>query len=179
MNPTDPVILLLSVIVTAILLGIIAFFTRATWRRFAAAVIVSLPIIPLVMFFDFIAARLRLWHYPSVTSGQAPFAWYIAAALFYGAGLGLIGWRVIRRFGKPGLILFLVAFGLFGVSRDYLYSINTDFIKFGNGLIPLVADFFSYTIGAIIVQALMVLLAGKPSSDRLARMKAPKSFVDN
>jgi hypothetical protein len=89
--------------------------------------------------------------------------------LFYGAALGLVGWRVIRRFGKWGLIIFLAAFALFGVSRDFAYSITTDFIKFGHGIMPYIADFFSYASGAALVQLLMLWITGKPGSDQLAR----------
>jgi hypothetical protein len=168
-NPLDPKILALSVVVTSILFIISAWFTRATIRRIIGALIGGLPLIPLVMFYDAIAASLGLWHYPAVTSGSAPLAWYISAALFYGAALGLVGWRVIRRFGKWGLIIFLVAFALFGVSRDFAYSMTTDFIKFGPGILPYMADFFSYASGAALVQLLMLWITGKPWSDPLAR----------
>jgi len=168
-NPLAPNILALSVVVTSILFIISAWFTRATIRRIIGALIGGLPLIPLVVFYDTIAARLGLWHYPAVTSGSAPFAWYISTALFYGAALGLVGWRVIRRFGTLGLIIFLVAFALFGVSRDFAYSITTDFIKFGHGILPYITDFFSYASGAALVQMVMLWIASKPGSDQLAR----------
>ena len=169
-NPLDPTILAFSVLVTTILFAIIAFFTRATLRRIAGAVIAAIPVIPLVMFYDAIAARLGLWHYPSVTTGSAPLAWYVAAVMFYGAALGLLGWRVIRRFGKRGVIGFLIALALFGVARDYFYSVTTDLIEFGPEWAPLIADFFAYASGAAIVQILMYWLAGLPGSDPLARI---------
>jgi len=168
-NPLDPTILILSVAVTALLFALIAFFTQAGPRRMLGALIGSLPIIPLVMFYDAIAARLGFWRYPSVTTGNAPLAWYISAALFYGAGLGLVGWRVIRRFGSNGLIVFLLACGLFGVLRDVAYSLSSQLIAFGTGPLPLVADFLCYISGAAVVQLLMYWIAGPPGSDALAR----------
>jgi hypothetical protein len=170
MNPLDPTTLVLGVIATAIMLAVVAFFTRATLRRIAGVLVGALPIIPLVMLYDAIAARLGWWHYPAVTAGSAPLAWYVAAALFYGAALGLVGWRVIRRFGRRGLIGFLVAFAAFGVTRDYLYSITTEVIVFGRGLAPLMADLFAYASGAAVVQMVMYWIAGPPGSDPLARM---------
>src|SRR5712672_99768 len=101
-NPLDPTTLAFGLVATAILFAISAFFTRATFRRMAGALIAALPIIPLVMCYDAIAARLGWWRYPAVTSGRAPLAWYVAAALLYGAAFGLVGWRVVRRFGQPG-----------------------------------------------------------------------------
>jgi hypothetical protein len=174
MNPLDPNILLASVAATALLFTVIAFFTRAALRRAAGALIAAIPVIPLVMLYDGIAARLGWWHYPSATGGSAPMAWYIDAALFYGAGLGLIGWRVIRRFGQPGLIAYLAGFALFGVARDYFYSVTTQFIAFGTGLMPYLGDLFSYASAAVLVQILMYWIAGPPASDRLARERPPR-----
>ncbi|MBE3119150.1 MAG: hypothetical protein IMZ50_10400 [Candidatus Atribacteria bacterium] len=169
MNFLDPKILALGIISTAIMFAVIAFFTRATPRRIAGALVGALPIIPLVMFYDSLAARLGWWHYPSVTTGRAPIAWYIAAALFYGAALGLVGWRVIRRWDTRGLVVFLVVLALFGVTRDYLYSLTTSLIVFGPGPLPLIADLFAYASAGALVQLLMVWIAGNPLSDRLAR----------
>jgi len=169
-DPLDPATLVRGVIATAILFAVIAYFTRATLRRIVGALVGSIPLIPMVMFYDSIAARLGWWHYPSVTEGsRAPLAWYIAAALFYGAGLGLIGWRIIRRFGRRGLISFLIAFAIFGVTRDYFYSSTTEVIKFGPGPIPLIADLFAYASPAAVVQLVMYWIAGPPGSDPLAR----------
>jgi hypothetical protein len=169
MNFLDPKTLALGIISTAIMFAVIAFFTRATLRRIAGALVGALPIIPLVMFYDSLAARMGWWHYPSVTTGLAPIAWYIAAALFYGAALGLVGWRVIRRWDRPSLVVFLVVLALFGVTRDYLYSLTTSLIVFGPGPLPLIADLFAYASAGALVQLLMVWIAGAPRSDRLAR----------
>jgi hypothetical protein len=121
------------------------------------------------MLYDAIAARLGLWRYPSVTTGSAPLAWYFAAALFYGAALGLVGWRVVRRFGRRGLICFLIVLALFGVARDYLYSRTTDVIEFGGGWVPVIADLFEYASAAMIVQIVMYWIAGPPAAEPLAR----------
>jgi sterol desaturase/sphingolipid hydroxylase (fatty acid hydroxylase superfamily) len=175
-DPLDPATLVRGVIATAVLFAVIAFFTRATLRRIVGALVGSIPLIPMVMFYDSIAARLGWWRYPSVTAGSiAPFAWYLAAALFYGAGLGLIGWRVIRRYGRRGLIGFLIVFAIFGVTRDYFYSFTTEVIKFGPGPIPLIADLFAYASPAAIVQLVMYWISGPPGSDPLARMARAKA----
>jgi hypothetical protein len=169
MDPLDPTTLTLGLVATTILFLLIAFFTRATPRRLAAVLVGSLPIIPLVMLYDTIAARLGWWQYPAVEGGPAPFAWYLAAAVFYGATLGLVGWRVIRRYGRSGLFGFLITFAVFGVARDYAYSRTTHLIVFGRGLVPLIADLVAYTSAALLVQLVMYWVAGPPAADRLAR----------
>jgi len=171
MNPLDPTLLVLGVLVTTLLFAVSAFFTRASPRRIAGALLAAIPIIPFVMIYDAIAARLGWWHYPSVTNGSAPLAWYIAAAMGYGAAFGLVGWRVIRRFGRRGLVGFLIALAVFGVARDYAYARATDVIEFGGGVVPPLADLFAYGSAAALVQIMMAWIAGPPSSDPLARQK--------
>ncbi len=169
MNLLDPTLLILGVIATTIMFAVVAFITRATPRRMVGALVGAMPLVPLIMLYDVIAARLGWWHYPSVTTGNAPLPWYIAAALWYGAALGLVGWRMIRGFGRRGLVAFLAGFALFGVTRDYLYSVATGLIVFGPGPVPLIADLFAYASGAAIVQLLMYRMVGSPRADPLAR----------
>jgi CDP-diglyceride synthetase len=170
MNLLEPATLVLGVVVTALMLVVVAYFARATRRRIAGALIGAIPIIPMVMLYDRFAAQQGWWHYPSVTTATAPLAWYIAAALWYGAALGLVGWRAIRRFATRGLLVFVVVFALFGVTRDYLYSVTTRLIVFGPGLVPLIADLFAYASAAAMVQLLMYWIAGPAQADPLARM---------
>ena len=171
-DPMDPATLVRGVIATAVLFSVIAFFTRATLRRIIGALVGSLPLIPMVMFYDTVAARLGLWRYPSVPGGApGPFAFYITAALFYGAALGLIGWRVIRRYGRGGVIGFLIAFALFGATRDYIISKTLGGIEFGPGPLPYLADLFSYGSPAAVVQLVMYWISGPAGSDPLARRR--------
>jgi hypothetical protein len=171
-DPFDPVTLVRGTIATAILFAVISFFTRASARRILGALAGSVPLIPMVMFYDTIAAHFRLWYYTSVLGGApGPFAWYLSAALFYGAGLGLIGWRVIRRFGRRGLVGFLTVFALFGATRDYIFSHTLGGIEFGPGPLPFLADLFAYASPAAVVQLVMYWIAGSASSDSLARTR--------
>lgn len=170
LDPFDPVTLVRGTIATAILFAVIAFLTRAKLRRSLGVLVGSLPLIPMVIFYDIIAARFGLWYYPSASGGApGPFAWYISAALFYGAGLGLVGWRVIRRFGRRGLIGFLIALAAFGATRDYIFSKTIGGIEFGHGPIPVIADMFAYASPAAVVQLVMHWISGPAGSDPLAR----------
>jgi hypothetical protein len=123
------------------------------------------------MFYDRVANTLGWWHYPAVGAGNAPLIWYLAAALGYGAAMGLVGWRSTRRFGTRGLVVFLLAAALVGVMRDYSYSLTTDLIVFGPGPVPILADLFAYASAAALVQAVMYWVAGPLSSDQLARRR--------
>lgn len=172
-DPFDPATLVRGTIATAILFVVMAFFTRATFRRTLGALAGSIPLIPMVMLYDSIASRLGLWRYVSMPVGSpGPFIWYIDAALFYGAGLGLIGWRIIRRYGRRGLIGFLIGFAIFGVTRDYIMSMTMGGIEFGPGPLPVLADLFSYASPQAVVQLVMYWIAGPANADPLARTKA-------
>ena len=175
MNPLDSNLLIASIAITAILFVVIAFFTHAGLRRIIGVLLAAIPIIPMVMFYDKIAAQFGWWYYPAVTTSSAPLTWYVAAALGYGAGFGLIGWRVIRRWKMRGLLAFLLLFALFGVARDFGYSITTRFIVFGPGLVPLLADLFAYGSAAMVVQVLMRWIVGPAGSDALARTPKPSA----
>jgi len=168
LNPFDPATLVRGTIATFVLFAVVAFFTRATLRRILGVLAGSLPLIPMVMFYDMIASRLGFWQYLGMPVGSpGPFLWYIDAALFYGAALGLVGWRVIRRYGRNGLIGFLVAFALFGATRDYIMSSTMGGIQFGPGLPPFLADLFAYASPAAVVQLVMYRVSGPPRSDAL------------
>ena len=169
MNILSPSLLIASVAGTAILFIIVAFLTRAGTRRIVGVLISALPIIPMVMVYDKIAAHYGWWHYPSISTGSAPIAWYVASALGYGAAFGLIGWRVIRRWERGGWLAFVLLFAFFGVARDYAYSVTTQFIAFGSGPVPLLADLFAYGSAAAVVQLLMRWIVGPAQSDGLAR----------
>ena len=175
MDLLDPALMIAGVATTAIMFAVVAFFSRAGSRRTVGALLAATPVVPMVMFFDRIAAQLGWWHYPSVAAASAPLSWYVAAALWYGAALGLVGWRLIRRWATPGLLAFVMLFALFGVARDYAYSVTTRLIVFGPGLIPLLADLFAYASAAVVVQLLMRWIVGPAKSDALARTPKPQA----
>ena len=165
----SPPVLAATVLATVFIFAAAAYFSRATLRRAAGALIGAAPLVLMVMGADALAGQAGWWRYPAVPGGQAPLAWYVAAAIGYGAAVGLLGWRVLRRFGPRSLAAFAVGVGLFGLGRDAAYSLTTGLIEFGHGPLPLMADFFSYAVASLVVQAIMWAVAGSPRSDRLAR----------
>jgi hypothetical protein len=55
---------------------------------------------------ELVAQALGFWRYPSNESGRGPLLLYPLAILVF-AVLSLIGWRVMRRFGWRGELVFL------------------------------------------------------------------------
>jgi hypothetical protein len=110
------------------------------------------------MLYDSIAARFGWWRYPALAGMPAPIAWYIAAALWYGAGFGLIiGWAAVK-YGKTGLAVFIFGEAVFGLARDLFYAKVTGLIQFGPGILPPAIDFLAYASMAALVQILMGLI---------------------
>jgi hypothetical protein len=62
LNLLGPNLLIASVAITAILFAVIAFFSRAGWRRIGGVLVAAIPVIPMVMFYDKIAAQWGWWN---------------------------------------------------------------------------------------------------------------------
>jgi hypothetical protein len=50
---------------------VVALFSRTELRRIVGVLVAAAPVIPMVMFYDKIAAQLGWWRYPSVTASAA------------------------------------------------------------------------------------------------------------
>jgi hypothetical protein len=82
----------------------------------------------------------------------------------------LIGWRIQRRWGLRGLIIFLVAVGVLGTVNDFAgaAAASANLIVFGAGIMPVLADTLCSATNALVAQVGMRLVAGPAPADRLA-----------
>jgi hypothetical protein len=153
------------------LLGIIIYFTLATPRRVAGALIGGLGFGALNVAWDEAAFYAGWWHYPFTMAPYATLPLYLADAVFYGAGVALVGWRVNRRFGGRGLLLFLLLFTVYGIARDFGGAAATHhaYIIFGVGVLLVLADAAAWAIDAALAQLLMRLVVGPAAAEPLAR----------
>lgn len=156
---------------TLIALIIIIYFTHATRRRIAGALVGGLVVGLLSIFIDFIASSLGFWYYPGSTTGYAPLGYYIPVILFYGAGIALIGWRINRRFGIKGLAVFIILFGIYGSTRDYVTAATASkgIITSAPGIVPVIADYLAGICILTVAQIVMWLVAGSSKEVSLAR----------
>src|SRR5712692_6269844 len=171
MNPVGPWLFLVGPL---IFLGF-AFFTRAMVPRAFAALLGGLAAGALNVAVDVLGNREGWWRYPGMGDrGYGPMEWYVTGALALGAGVGLLGWRLHRRFGLRGLAIFLAAFALYGTARDWVtsHTIAKGVIVFGPGAVPWMADCAAWFTGGVLVQAVQIALRGDPRRERLARAPA-------
>ena len=169
--------LLIGIIVAPTLFALSAYFTRANARRIVGALAGAVAYGVLTFAWDRVAAVVGWWHYPfdpTVTSQMLPL--YIPAGLVAGGAFGLVGWRVVRRFGWQGLSAFLFVWGVWGVIHDFGGSAafaSSNLMVFGPGLIPVVADFLNYVTCGALAQLAIRLVAGPANADPLARTTKP------
>jgi hypothetical protein len=121
---------------------------------------------------DIVGDYAGWWHYLFTTDTHAPLLIYLGD-LIYGTGGALIGWRIQRRFGIPGLLLFVVLLSVYGLLRDLGYATFTHLFAYGRGVIPLIADLLTWATLYLLALLTMRLIAGPANADRLASWPVP------
>ncbi|HRD29058.1 MAG TPA: hypothetical protein PLO65_12225 [Caulobacter sp.] len=149
-----------------------AWTTRAGYWRTAAALMGGLAAAALRFGVDMAAFHLDLWTFGE--TAYAPVVTYVPVMFWFGAGLGLVGWRMIRNWGAVGELAFFAGFVLLGLGRDLLLATGNSALSFGQGPLPLVAAALSWLAMAILVQMAMQLLVGSVDSDDLAPERIPQ-----
>jgi len=108
----------------------------------------------------------------SIPSGSISYFW---VQLFLGITVSmaptfLILWRVVRRFGRRGIAVFLIAVAIIGPPRDYLIARSfPEWMVFSPGVVPVFADAMTYVGMVAVGYAVMRLVAGPDDKDILTR----------
>ena len=160
---------LLLVLAVVGVFALVVFFTRAGPRRIGAALVASLVVGAFVAVVDALAYEPGLWRYPIVDTPIGPPAFYVASGLGYGGGAGLIGWRLVRRFGPRAFGWFVAFFIVYGPLRDYVGAATSGLIVFGPGPVPAIADSLAWGAGTALGLAIVLGVGGPAGADRLAR----------
>ena len=164
--------LLIGSIIAPLLFGLCAYFTRANVRRIASAVVGAAAYSAINYAWDQVAERLGWWSYPAwLGTGRAPLTLYFLAGVAGGA-MGLIGWRIARRWGWKGVVGYLLFWTAYAVVHDYGGSMafaSSQLMVFGPGFLPLLADMLWYVTGNAAVLLAIRLIGGPMRSGSLAR----------
>jgi hypothetical protein len=166
---TSQQLILLASAVYVVLLGAAIYFTRPTARR-ALAALAGGGVVAVAGFgVEVVCQALGLGRYPSDDTGYGPLAMCPAIVLIF-AFLSLIGWRIIRRFGWRGELVFLAVIAVLGTIRDYKVAEQaTGFIAFTPGITTVLVDLVAWSGLTALAQGVMRLVAGPAGEDRLAR----------
>lgn len=147
----------------------VVYFTRATVRRVtgamaggAAAGLLGLGAIAL-------CEALGWWHVPFASTPYFLPLFYLGISISL-MSIYLVTWRLARRFGWRGLAVFTGIVTIIGPPRDYFIAAAfPKWMVFAPGVAPIVADGATYAGIVIVGHAVMCLIAGAASEDRLAR----------
>ena len=88
--------------------------------------------------------------------------------------MGLIGWRIVRRWGAKGSVGFLLFWAAYAVVHDYGGSkafASSQLMVFGPGLLPIIAIILWYVTGNAAVLLAIRLVGGPMGADPFARAK--------
>jgi len=147
------------------------YFTRATARRVLGALVGGVAVAAVGYGVELACQALGLWYYPSDDTGRGPLLMYPSLAFLW-ATLALIGWRVVRRFGWRGEVVFLAAVALLGTLRDYFVAGQAlGVIVLAPGATTVLVEIVCWAGQTALTQALMWLVAGPAAADRLARRR--------
>jgi hypothetical protein len=149
-------------------LVVVVYVTRPTARRFAGALAGGATLGIVCLGAIALCEALGWW--------QFTFTWTpLFCLLFYlnlvisGTPIFLITWRLARRFGWQGLAVLLGALAAFGPFRDYWWMAKfPEWGTYAAGVAPGLAIAATYVTTVAAGHAVMRLVAGPASDDRLA-----------
>src|SRR5579871_3099302 len=147
------------------------YFARATARRVLGALVGGVAVAAVGYGVELACQALGLWYYPSDDTGRGPLLMCPSIAFLW-AMLALIGWRVVRRFGWRGEVVFLAAVALLFTLRDYVVAGQApEVIVLAPGVTTVLVEIVYWAGQTALTQALMWLVAGPATADRLARRR--------
>ncbi|HEX4737166.1 MAG TPA: hypothetical protein VH331_06360 [Allosphingosinicella sp.] len=151
-----------------VLLAATVYLTRPNQRRLLGALAGGIAVAIIGVGIEALFHTLGVWRYPSVEQPYGPAMLYPLVVIVF-TMLALIGWRVTRRFGWRGQLMFLAILTTMGALRDFLVAERVlGIIVFAPGASPVLVDAGIWIGTVVLAQAVMRLVAGPTAEDRLA-----------
>ncbi len=148
---------------------VVAFFTRATWRRIAGALVGGAATGAVVVAVDAFGERVGWWHFAMPWEPS----FLMLVALGWGVSVSpvfLVTWRLGRRFGWRGPAVMALVATVSGPPHDYTFMArNPEWGAYGPGWAPVLAIAAIYAVLVPLGHCVMRLVAGRARDDRLAR----------
>jgi hypothetical protein len=166
--PLQQLLLIASCVYLAVLVATV-YFTRATTRRVLGAVAGGVAVAVVGFGVEVVCQALGFWRYPSDDTGHGSLLMYPVLVLVW-AVFSLIGWRVMRRFGWRGQVVFLAVVTVQGTLRDYFEAGQAlGVIILAPGPMTVLVDAVCWFGLTALAQGMMRLVAGPAAADQLAR----------
>jgi hypothetical protein len=150
-------------------LVVVAFLTRATWRRIAGALAGGAAFGLLALGAVTLGEELGWWHF-AITWEPYFLTLFVINFALPVAPVFLVTWRVARRFGWRGLAVVVIALAAIGPPRDYAYMQRfPEWGTYGPGVSPFLAVAAIYASIVPVGQSVMRLVAGPARGSPLAQ----------
>jgi len=147
----------------------VIYFTRATEWRVVGALAGGAAAGLLGMGAIALCETLGWWRVPFASTPYFVPLFYLGLSISL-TPIYLVTWRLARRFGWRGLAVFVSVVAVIGPPRDYLIAaMFPKWMVFAPGVAPILADAATYVGVVALGHAVMRLIAGPASEDRLAR----------
>jgi hypothetical protein len=150
-------------------LVVVVYFTRAIARRVVGALGGGATAGLLALGAIALCEALGWWQIPFASTPYFLPLFYLGLSISL-TPIYLVTWRLARRFGWRGLAVFIGIVTVIGPPRDYLIAaMFPKWMVFAPGVAPILADGATYAGIVFLGHAVMSLIAGPASEDRLAR----------
>jgi hypothetical protein len=152
----------------SVLLIVVIYFTRPTARRLTGALVGSVAVGLMLLGIMALGNTLGLWRVPFASTPY--FLPLMCLALVISdAPVYLVTWRVTRRFGWKGFLVFLAGVAVIGPLRDYrVAAAFPEWMVIAPGIAPVFAIAVTYVAIVAVGHAVMRWVAGPARGDLLA-----------
>jgi len=148
---------------------VVAFFTRATWRRIAGALVGGAVFSGAALGVVALGEEVGWWHM-AITWQPYFLTMFLVDSVISCAFIYLITWRIARRFGWRGLAVVVLVLAVIGPPRDYwVMQTFPEWGAYGPGVAPVLAIAATYAAMVPLGQSVMCLVAGSARGSPLAR----------
>ena len=152
-----------------VVLCIVIYFTRPILRRVVGALAGGAVVVAMMMGAIVLGEGLGFWRVYFAATPYLMQLFYVGSAIA-NAPIFLVTWRVARRFAWRGLAVCIGIAAVIGPPRDYLIAgMFPEWMVFAPGIAPILADAVTYAGIVALGHAVMRLVAGPATVDRLAR----------
>jgi hypothetical protein len=153
--------------------AVILVAARPNRRRFLGALAGGVSVAVVGVGIESLFHILGFWRYPSVDQPYGPVAIYPLVVVVF-TGVALIGWRIMRRFGWAGELIFLATLTTLAVLRDFLVAEKVlGIIVFAPGITTVLVDAAIWIGIVALAQTMMWFVAGPSAADPLGRRLWP------
>jgi len=147
-----------------VLFLVVGRLSQATPQRSLGALLGGLVASAAGAGLDVLGHRLGWWYYVGASDAHGPWLVYVGVVFLEGA-LALLGWRLVRRYGPPALMLLVPGAALCTTAADFIAAGKPNPVQvIAPGPVPKVGDFLLWStitaLGLLVMRVFVGRLTG-------------------